>query len=128
MMVEQVTVFLQNEKGRLMELTKVLADNDINISALSVAENAEYGVMRLIVSDTEKAIAALKEADFSAKTTKVILVNTPDVPGALSGVLTKWANEGINVSYMYGYSSGDISNLILKVSDPEKAEDILKSS
>ena len=126
MMIEQVTVFLQNEKGRLMELTKVLADNDINISALSVAENAEYGVMRLIVSDTDKAINVLKEADFSAKKTNVILVNTPDVPGALAGILTKWADEGINVSYMYGYSSGDISNLILKVSDPEKAVSILE--
>jgi hypothetical protein len=126
MMVEQVTVFLQNEKGRLMELTKVLADNNINISALSVAENAEYGVMRLIVNDTDKAIEVLKEADFSAKKTNVILVNTPDVPGALSSVLTKWADAGISISYMYGYSSGDVSNLILKVSDPEKAVNILE--
>ena len=120
-MVEQLTVFLQNEKGRLMELTKVLADNGINISALSVAENAEYGVMRMLVSDNDKAIDALKKADFSAKKTSVLLVNTPDVPGALMEILTKLADEGINVSYMYGYSSGDVSNLILKVSDPEKA-------
>ena len=125
MMVEQVNVFLQNEKGRLMELTKVLADNGINISALSVAENAEYGVMRMLVSDSDRAVDALKEAEFSAKKTKVILLHTPDVPGALSGVLTKLADEGINVSYMYGYSSGDVSNLILKVSEPEKAVGIL---
>ena len=126
MMVEQVTVFLQNEKGRLMELTNVLAAEGINISALSVAENAEYGVMRMITSDNDKAVLALQKAEFSAKKTKVLLLNTPDVPGALAGILTKLAGEGINVSYMYGYSVGEISNLILKVSDPEKAESILK--
>ena len=126
MLVEQVNVFLQNEKGRLMELTKTLAAADINISALSVAENAEYGVMRMLVSDSDKAVAVLKEAEFSAKKTKVILINTQDVPGALAEILTKLADAGINVSYMYGYSSGDISNLILKVSDPEKAATILE--
>ena len=126
MMVEQVNVFLQNEKGRLMELTKVLADNNINISALNVAENAEYGVMRMLVSDSDRAVEALKKAEFSAKKTKVIQIRTPDVPGALNEVLTRLANEEINVSYMYGYSSGDVSNLILKVSEPEKAVDILR--
>ena len=128
MMIEQVTVFLQNEKGRLMELTKILAENDINISALSVAENAEYGVMRMLVSDNEKAIDALKRADFSVKKTNVILINAPDVPGVLSDILLKLADEGINVSYMYGYSSDGVSNLILKVSDPDKAAAILESS
>jgi len=126
MMVEQVTVFLQNEKGRLMELTKVLAENDININALSVAENAEYGVMRMLVSDSEKAIDVLKHAEFSVKKTNVILINAPDIPGALAGILAKLADENINVSYMYGYSSEEVSHLILKVSDPDKAVGILE--
>ena len=126
MMVEQVTVFLQNEKGRLMELTKVLAENDININALSVAENAEYGVMRMLVSDSEKAIDVLKQAEFSVKKTNVILINAPDIPGALAGILAKLADENINVSYMYGYSSEEVSHLILKVSDPDKAVGILE--
>jgi len=125
MLVEQVNVFLQNEKGRLMELTKALALEGINITALSVAENAEYGVMRMLVSDSDKAIEVLKKADFSAKKTEVLLINTPDAPGALAEVLEKLAGEGINLSYMYGYSSGDVSNLILKVSDTEKAVNIL---
>ena len=126
MLVEQVNVFLQNEKGRLMELTKVLAAADINISALSVAENAEYGVMRMLVSDSDKAVSVLKDAEFSAKKTKVILINTRDIPGALAGILEKLADAEINVSYMYGYSGGDDSTLILKVSDPEKAVGILR--
>ena len=121
MIIEQVTVFLQNEKGRLMELTRILAENDININALSVAENAEYGVMRMLVSDSDKALAALKQADYSVKKTNVILINTPDVPGALADILKILATEGINVSYMYGYSNDGVSNLILKVSDPDKA-------
>lgn len=125
MMVEQVTVFLQNEQGRLKELTNILAQNSINISALSVAETAQYGVMRMLVSDSDKALDALKKADFSAKKTRVILVKTPDVPGALAKLLDALVVQGINVSYMYGYSSGDQSNLILKVSDPEKASEIV---
>jgi hypothetical protein len=126
MMVEQVTVFLQNEKGRLMELTKVLAGAGVNISALSVAENAEYGVMRMIVSDSDKAVSVLRDAEFSVNRTSVLLIKTPDAPGALSGVLAKLAGEGINVPYMYGYSCGDVSNLILKVSDTEKALAVLE--
>jgi len=126
MIAEQVTVFLQNEKGRLMELTKVLAENRINISALSVAETAEYGVMRMLVSDTDKAIKMLQKAEFSVKKTNVLLVKTPDVPGALSEILSRLAEDGINVSYMYGYSRENISNLILKVKDPEKALKILE--
>jgi len=123
--VEQLTVFLQNEKGRLMELTKILGENNINISALSVAENAEYGVMRMLVSDTGKALEVLKKADFTAKATNVLLVNAPDIPGAIHSVLKRLSDEGINVSYMYGYSSGNYSNLILKVSAPERAVSIL---
>lgn len=125
MKVEQVTVFLQNQQGRLKELTGVLAQNAINIYALSVAENAEYGVMRMLVSDTDKAVDVLKNAEFSVKKTNVILIQTPDLPGELSKVLGRLADEEINVSYMYGYSSAGVSNLILKVSDPEKATEML---
>jgi len=126
MMIKQLSVFLQNQLGRLEELTGVLLENDINISALSVAETAEYGVMRMIVSDIDKAAEALRDKEFSLKITDVICIEAPDIPGSLHSTLKLLADEGINVPYMYGYSNGGKARLVLKVSDPAKAQDVLK--
>lgn len=125
MVIKQLSVFLQNELGRLEEVTDILYKNDINISALSIAETAEYGVLRIIVSDIQKAADALKENDFSVKVTDVICIEAPDVPGALHKTLRLLSDAGINLSYMYGYSNAGKAPLILKVSDPEKAIQIL---
>lgn len=124
-MIDQLTVFLQNEPGRLRELTGVLSENDINISALSMAETEEYGIIRMIVSDSEKAEKALKAKHFIVKIVDVIGITIPDVPGKLHHVLELLADEGINVSYMYGYSDNGSARMIMKVSDPIKAGEIL---
>ena len=126
MIIKQLSVFLQNELGRLEEVTDILYKHDINISALSIAETAEYGVLRMIVSDTDKAAAALKDDDFSVKVTDVICIETPDTPGELHKTLQVFSKEGINLSYMYGYSNGGTARLILRVSNPEKAVQLLK--
>lgn len=123
--IKQVTVFLQNEAGRLEELTETLAKNNINISALSIAENAEFGIARMILDDHEKAVKTLKEADFSVNLAEVICIETPDTPGALNSALKKLAAAGINVSYMYGYSNNGVAPMIMKVSDPDRALTIL---
>ncbi len=106
MIIKQLSVFLQNELGRLEEVTDILYKHNINISALSIAETAEYGVLRMIVSDNEKATSVLKEEDFSVKITDVICLQTPDIPGELHKTLQLLSGEGINLSYMYGYSNG----------------------
>lgn len=124
-MIKQLTVFLQNEPGRLRELTGVLSDNDINISALSMAETEEYGIIRMIVSDPERAEKALKEKHFIVKIVDVVGILIPDVPGKLHHLLELLADEGINVSYMYGYSNNGAARMIMKVSDPQKAEKLL---
>ncbi|MEL7656429.1 MAG: ACT domain-containing protein [Bacillota bacterium] len=126
MVIKQLSVFLQNELGRLEEVTDILYKNGINISALSIAETAEYGVLRMIVSDIDKAASALKEEDFSVKITDVICIETPDIPGELHKTLQILSGEGINLAYMYGYSNGGTARLILKVSDPAKAIQLLK--
>jgi len=126
MVIKQLSVFLQNELGRLEEVTDILYKNGINISALSIAETAEYGVLRMIVSDIEKAAEALKADDFSVKITDVICIETPDIPGELHKTLQILSGEGINLSYMYGYSSEGTARLILKVSEPQKAIQLLK--
>lgn len=126
MVIKQLSVFLQNELGRLEEVTDILYKHNINISACSIAETAEYGVLRMIVSDADKAAAALKADDFSVKISDVICVETPDVPGELHKSLQLLTGAGINLSYMYGYSNGGTARLIMKVSDPAKAIQLLK--
>jgi hypothetical protein len=126
MVIKQLSVFLQNELGRLEEVTDILYKNDINISALSIAETAEYGILRMIVSDIDKAAEALKKEDFNVKISDVICVESPDVPGELHKSLLILSGNGINLSYMYGYSNGGTARLIMKVSDPEKAIQLLK--
>ena len=126
MVIKQLSVFLQNELGRLEEVTDILYNNSINISALSIAETAEYGVLRMIVSDIDKAAEALKAEDFSVKITDVICIETPDIPGELHKTLQILTGAGINLSYMYGYSNGGTARLILKVSEPQKAIQLLK--
>lgn len=127
MIIKQLTVFLQNKSGRLEELTDILSKNDINISALSMAETEEYGIIRMIVSDHEKALQALKAAEFTVKTTDVVSVECPDVPGALHKTLKTLTNNGIDVSYIYGYSNGGIARLIMKINNPEKAMEIIEN-
>lgn len=126
MVIKQLSVFLQNELGRLEEVTDILYKHNINISALSIAETAEYGVLRMIVDDTGKASEALKAEDFNVKVSDVICVESPDVPGELHKNLQLLTSAGINLSYMYGYSNGGTARLIMKVSDPVKAMELLK--
>lgn len=126
MIIKQLTVFLQNESGRLEELTKILGEENINISALSIAETETYGVMRMIVSDAEKAMEALKKADFTVKTTDVISLECPDVPGALHESLKVLGEAGISVKYMYGYSNSGTARLIIKISNPEAGMELLE--
>lgn len=125
MIIKQLSVFLQNELGRLEEATKVLADNSINISAMSIAETEGYGILRLIVNDIDKAAKALKDDDFSVKITDVLRIDAPDVPGAVHSIISKLSDAGIDIAYIYGYSSNGIAPLIIKVSDPERADQII---
>ena len=125
MIIKQLSVFLENELGRLTELTRILHENNINISAMSIAETEQYGIMRMIVDNPDKAIEALKKEEFSVHTTDVICIVVPDVPGTLNKALTYLSDAGINVAYMYGYSNAGKAPLIMKVSDPEKAVGIL---
>lgn len=126
MIIEQLSVFVQNESGRLVNVTGILKKADINIIALSLAETGEYGVLRMIVDDTEKASKALKEGNYMVKITKVNCITTPDVPGALDSYLIKLAEKDINLSYMYGYSNDGTARLIMKTNDPDKAEALLR--
>lgn len=126
MIIKQLTVFLENKSGRLAELTKVLGENDINISALSIADTSEYGLLRLIVNDGDKAVKLLKEEGFSVSLTDVICLCVAHKPGTLYEAIQILANNEIDVEYMYAYVARDRAAVIMKLTDPLKAIEVLK--
>jgi hypothetical protein len=123
MEVLQLSVFLENAAGRLAEVAEVLAAEGINIRALSLADMAEFGILRLVVNDTARAHAALKQAGFTANTTPVIAVGIPDAPGGLAAVLRALGSREVAVEYMYAFAGrGDgRATLIFRVADSERA-------
>lgn len=104
MITQQISVFLENKTGRLNEVSQILAKSKINISAFTIADTTEFGVLRMIVSNPENALKVLKQNDFSAKTTPVVLVKTGNQPGELAKILEVLENENISIEYMYAFS------------------------
>ncbi len=113
MIVEQISIFLENKSGRLAEVTELLARNNINIRALSLADTADFGIFRLIVNDPEKAVALLKEGGFTVNRNEVIAVVVPDRPGGLAGILALLRGKGINVEYMYAFVQRSEGNAVV---------------
>lgn len=129
MFIKQLTVFIENRAGRLEEVAKVLKDNDINIKSMSLADTSDYGLLRFILSDADKAVSVLKEAGFSAMATDVIAVKLTQQVGQLSELLNVLSNADVNVEYMYGLTSDDQSAfIVLKTNDQTKALDAIKAS
>lgn len=130
MILKQVSVFIENKAGRLADVTKVLAENDIDISALSIADTTDFGILRLIVSKPDKAVRVLDENGYSVGTTEVIAVAVDDRPGGLSLVLDALEAESIDVEYMYAFIGSKASGramVILRVENPARAAELLKN-
>ena len=123
MRVEQIAVFLENKSGRLAEITAILAENDINIRALSVADTADFGILRLIVDKVVEAEKALRENGFTVGKTTVIAVEVPDKTGGLATVLKCIEKEKLNVEYMYAFvnKTGENAVLIFRFDEMDKA-------
>ncbi len=126
MAVKQVTVFIGNKEGRIEKVTEVLKKNEINISSLSLAESVDFGLLRLIVSDPEKAKDALKEEGLSTRLSDVIAVEISNAPGSLHELLT--ALVDFNIEYMYVLSSSETASMIMKIKDYEAAEMVISAS
>ncbi len=126
-MVKQISVFLENKKGRLAEVTRTLSAERINIRALSLADTADFGVMRVIVNDPDKCLAVLKAGGFVAQVTDVIAVEVEDKPGGLARVLEVLDRDNVNVEYMYAYveKTRDNAIVICKIDDRELALKVL---
>jgi len=127
MSVRQISIFLQNTKGRLAEVTRLLAARKINIRALSLADTADFGVLRIIVNDPDACLSALKESGIVAQETEVLAVEIEDRPGGLERVLAVLDAAGLNVEYMYAYveKAKDNAIMICRIDDRERATRVL---
>ncbi|MBQ3239385.1 MAG: amino acid-binding protein [Bacteroidaceae bacterium] len=125
MTIKQVSVFLENRTGRINEVTKILSRHDINMHAFSMAETPDFGILRLIVSDVDKAVEILRNADFAVMLTDVIHLNCPNKAGALGEILEHLATADVAIEYMYAFAEGDMANIVVRPSDIERCEQAL---
>ena len=130
MHVKQISVFLENKAGRLSEVTAILSEAKINIRALSVADTSDFGVLRLIVSDNQKALEALKNNGFSVGITDVVAVEVADRPGGLHQILNLLHNAQINVEYMYAFvqQNGNHAVMIFRFDHIDEAVKLLEQN
>ena len=127
MKIKQVSVFLENKSGRLREVAQILGDAGINISAFTVADTSEFGVLRLVVDNPEEAFRILKERHFSVRTTDVLLVNSSNKPGALSQLLNILSEEGIFIEYLYAFTMNDDNAVfVVRPTNVEKCHTVLE--
>jgi hypothetical protein len=104
MIIKQVSVFLENKSGRLNEVTKILGEAGVNISAFTIADTSDFGILRMIVSDPDQACSTLKQNGFSVQTTEVVLAKTPNKAGSLAKLLEILQQEEVFIEYMYAFS------------------------
>lgn len=128
MAVKQISVFLENKKGRLAEVTTSLSKEKINIRALALADTADFGVLRIIVDNPDRAVTALKARGFVAQVTEVIAVEVEDRPGGLAHILEVLDEDNVNVEYMYAYveKKRDNAIVICRIDDRERALQVLE--
>ena len=130
MSVRQISVFLENARGRLAQVTQTLAREKINIRALSLADTSDFGVLRIIVNNPDRCLTVLKAGGFVAQVTEVIAVEVEDKPGGLAHILEVLDQDNVNVEYMYAYveKSRDNAIVICRIDDRERALQVLEKN
>ncbi len=126
MAIQQISVFVENKQGKLVETVKTLADNDINIRAMSIADTKDFGILRMITSDNAKTKEVLSN-DTVVNTTEVIAVKMADRPGALYKVIDILSKAGINIEYMYAFTASDAlgAYVVFRVDDVPQAQELI---
>jgi hypothetical protein len=127
MKVEQISVFLENKPGALAEVTRILGEGGVNIRALSLADTKDFGILRLIVNDNEKAREVLGRKGFTVRKTEVVAVEVPDRPGGLAEILKVLSEASINVEYLYAFvqQSGENAIIIFRFDEIDRAIAVL---
>ena len=127
MSIKQLSIFLENKTGRINEVTKILGKNGINMHAFSMAETTDFGILRLIVTEVEKAVEVLRNANFAVMLTDVVCISCPNVAGSLSEILERLAENDIFIEYMYAFAEGDNANVVIRPNNIQKCLEILGS-
>lgn len=126
MTIRQISVFLENKSGRINDVTKALGKAGINMHAFSMSETTDFGILRLIVSDVDRAIEVLRAANFSVIQTEVICISCANTAGSLSVILERLAEQNIFIEYMYAFAQGDKANVVIRPSDLNLSLEVLK--
>ncbi|MFW6181245.1 MAG: ACT domain-containing protein [Spirochaetota bacterium] len=126
--VKQISIFLENKPGRLAEVTEILTEAGINMRALTLADTADFGVLRIIVNDNRRCMEVLQQNDYIAQETDVIAVEIPDRPGGLHDVLVLLDRSHVNIEYMYVFVEKKVDNaiVIFRVDEQERAQQVLE--
>ena len=127
MSVNQISVFLENKPGTLNKMTNVLADHNINIRALSLADTNDFGIVRMLVNNVYEAANVLKEENFIARFTPVLIYALSDEAGSLDKILKAFTESDVNIEYMYAFAGKERAYMIFKVTDVKKAETLLNA-
>lgn len=129
MIIQQISVFLENRSGQLLDVTRVLAENQIDMQAINIAETADYGIARLIVDSTKRAMQILQEKGFILRLTPVVQATVPDRPGGLNELLAAVAEAGIDIEYMYSAFQGQkngLAYMVFRVEDTQRLDKVLQ--
>jgi hypothetical protein len=130
MYVKQISVFIENTPGRLADFTRLLGDNQIDLVSLSIADTTNFGILRGIVADYERAEKMISEAGYTVRLTDVLAASVPDVPGGLAKVLGMLSENGISIEYLYSFvrNAGKNALIIFRVEELDKAAQVLKDN
>jgi hypothetical protein len=128
MIIKQLSVFLQNKTGRLTELTRTLSENNINMTAFSIADTADFGIVRFIVAQPEVAVAVLKQKGFSVNTTDVVCLVVPNEPGGLYRALQVLSDNEVPVEYMYAFASESGASVVIRSLSCDKVIEVLQAN
>ncbi len=128
-MIKQIAVFLENREGRVSQCCKVLKEAGVNLCSMSIADTKEFGILRLITDDNEKALATLKSAGFLSSIVELVGIEVPDKSGALADLLIELYEGGVNIEYMYSFAGANgHAQIGFKTSVPEKAVALLEKA
>ena len=129
MKMKQISIFLENSAGRIAEVTRVLKEAGVNLRAIMIADTADFGILRLITSDSEKTLEVLKSAKFTTRTTDVLAVKIPDQVGSLHEVMVLFQQNDINIEYLYASfeMTEDSTIIIFKVQDADAGSKVLEA-
>ena len=126
MIIKQLSIFLEDKTGRLTEITRILAENNINMTAFSIADASDYGILRIVVNKPDEALKILKENRFSVNTTDVIALVVPNQPGGLHKALDILSSNNVSIDYMYAFGLENSASVVIRSSSTKQAIEVLQ--